>query len=1069
MENVNRVNKQVSFVNSFGGYNHQRVIGDNEFYDELNMSCVEAPILRTREKRYRSYLCDIPAGSAPTEEPFSARIENDIEYVNGVGLCGEFKYDLSILDRYNYVKIPMNQNDKMRVLFSDGTYVDRTSTSAGDVSVSVVTKHGKKINSVYKLCNHNVLLSQKTYDVFNYFISKPGSGGDPDDPTEGIDPVDPIFPNDPDSDGDGDPNWTPPIKPDPDGPTEDIDPVIPSGPGDNNDPDNPPIDDDGIEMADAFSFQPYEVVPDDYEESYGGVGDELNVTYRYVSFYVEENQNIKTNIDCTIEYEDGTSVNHKAGEYVGYSETKKAYSVKAVMPGGVKPPDLLVDITRAFMTYTTLTITVVDWENNKTAVNLCNNEEIGYVLNNKLHYKNVVVDNMGYASDNKLVSMGSKIVSFPRKRFYDTETNYVSNIECVYNEPATGYRIDGQFDKIFVNGSKEFYENGKITVNHVTSKGFMNDHIVVRPDRAISKGKTFDVNVLLCSDSEIKIKNLDNIDCTNFKDSAGNKTVKIKKVNISNIYSLSSALGYTYNNVAYGAESKQSTILEATITLKASSKIGKNKAIKFNAPTLDIVDTNLGDESKEPYLTISMCDADQKDIPISFEQNKEPAKADVQKLLDNGQSEIYWIDTSQSPSIIKEWSDSYSAWFQKLSAFYIFRLFNMPAIPLAKTDSDWHENVTENNGFKKYDCVEIRCGIEDIDAEGYEIYDVGEDYIMLNIVFPQAIYNQGVEYLNVYRACPDIDFCCERDNRIWGCSRENNEIYACAQGDPTNWNQYRDLTTDSYALKVGSEGPFTACYNYMGYVLFFKENYIHKIYGTKPSNFYLQTMRCEGVEDGAWDTLAMIKDTLYYKSKHGVYAYGGTVPAFISQNFGTERYHGGHAATFKDRYYIFFENTCFVYDSRDGIWHKEDAATISSNMISHFLNLYYVSSENGKYYLYSSEQDGKYSEEPDFDWFFVSGDMQLDSPYHKYVGKILIRCIINENTKMKIEISYDDKAFNVVKEVSGPFGLGTIILPIIPQRCDHMRIRISGNGQAKIYSICKEIEEGGEINGNSRS
>jgi hypothetical protein len=33
-------------------------------------------------------------------------------------------------------------------------------------------------------------------------------------------------------------------------------------------------------------------------------------------------------------------------------------------------------------------------------------------------------------------------------------------------------------------------------------------------------------------------------------------------------------------------------------------------------------------------------------------------------------------------------------------------------------------------------------------------------------------------------------------------------------------------------------------------------------------------------------------------------------------------------------------------------------------------------------------------------------------------------------------------------------------IPVRPKRCDHMRIKISGTGDAKIYSICKTIEGG---------
>ena len=53
---------------------------------------------------------------------------------------------------------------------------------------------------------------------------------------------------------------------------------------------------------------------------------------------------------------------------------------------------------------------------------------------------------------------------------------------------------------------------------------------------------------------------------------------------------------------------------------------------------------------------------------------------------------------------------------------------------------------------------------------------------------------------------PDLDFICESENRLWGCSNETRTIYASALGDPTNFFSYQGLSTDSYAVAVGSEG-----------------------------------------------------------------------------------------------------------------------------------------------------------------------------------------------------------------------------------------------------------------------
>jgi hypothetical protein len=41
--------------------------------------------------------------------------------------------------------------------------------------------------------------------------------------------------------------------------------------------------------------------------------------------------------------------------------------------------------------------------------------------------------------------------------------------------------------------------------------------------------------------------------------------------------------------------------------------------------------------------------------------------------------------------------------------------------------------------------------------------------------------------------------------------------------------------------------------------------------------------------------------------------------------------------------------------------------------------------------------------------------------------------------------------------------LRTFAIPIRPKRCDHMRLKVVGLGEAKIYSICKTVEQGSDV------
>jgi hypothetical protein len=40
--------------------------------------------------------------------------------------------------------------------------------------------------------------------------------------------------------------------------------------------------------------------------------------------------------------------------------------------------------------------------------------------------------------------------------------------------------------------------------------------------------------------------------------------------------------------------------------------------------------------------------------------------------------------------------------------------------------------------------------------------------------------------------------------------------------------------------------------------------------------------------------------------------------------------------------------------------------------------------------------------------------------------------------------------------------LQSFAVPVRPKRCDHLRLKIVGEGEAKIFSICKTVEQGSD-------
>ena len=164
------------------------------------------------------------------------------------------------------------------------------------------------------------------------------------------------------------------------------------------------------------------------------------------------------------------------------------------------------------------------------------------------------------------------------------------------------------------------------------------------------------------------------------------------------------------------------------------------------------------------------------------------------------------------------------------------------------------------------------------------------------LTFYDNTFTAGAEAaaVTVKREVPDLDFICESNYRLWGT--HGNTIYASKFSDPLNFNVFDGLSSDSYYIDVGSDGEFTGCIPYSSHICFFKENTLHKLYGSKPSNFQVVTANVYGVQAGCERSMCIVNEQLLYKGVGGVYAYTGGVPELVSDKFGTVRFSEACAA-----------------------------------------------------------------------------------------------------------------------------------------------------------------------------
>ena len=330
------------------------------------------------------------------------------------------------------------------------------------------------------------------------------------------------------------------------------------------------------------------------------------------------------------------------------------------------------------------------------------------------------------------------------------------------------------------------------------------------------------------------------------------------------------------------------------------------------------------------------------------------------------------------------------------------------------------------------------------------------------------------ETLQLSRTVPELDYICENENRLWGC--KGDTIYASKLGDIFNWNVFDGVATDSYAVDVASTGDFTACCSYLGYPCFFKEEHIYKVYGDKPSNFQVMGSASLGVEKGSDESLAIAGETLFYLSRTGIAAWSGGIPQSVSAAFGTQRFRNGVAGSDGTKYFVSLQDAqgayqLFAFDTRTNLWHREDNTQAVGWGWNEEL---YCLDATGKLWMNGNARSVPQgavqealvawkAEWADFYEYTTYSSSSTATPEKKGIGKLLLRLELDEDASVQIDMQFDsDGVWRTVKTLQTEVKR-SYYLPIIPRRCDHFRIRMTGNGGCRLYSLVREVYNGSEL------
>lgn len=315
-----------------------------------------------------------------------------------------------------------------------------------------------------------------------------------------------------------------------------------------------------------------------------------------------------------------------------------------------------------------------------------------------------------------------------------------------------------------------------------------------------------------------------------------------------------------------------------------------------------------------------------------------------------------------------------------------------------------------------------------------------------------------IKSITLSRRLPDLDDMCSLNNRIWGV--KGNTISCCKLGDATQWydfsaDSYGTLPSSCFSADVDTGGKFTAVTSFGGGIIAFKEECIHKIYGNAPDNYTLSTLECNGVKDGARDTLCRVGGALYYMGRGGVYMYDGTRPRLISQKTDLDIADAKWAGTDGKKYYLLAGalsgRRIYVYDPERKSWHMEDMPENADRFVCY----------DGRLYLLCGSVlkciSGDKTAQESVTWSFTL-HFDEDSYATKNYDKLFIKYKLGEDAAFTVETVCDGDRQNcgIYSDASGgDVEYATAVLPI--RRCIEFELLFSGAGEFSLIDVTREF------------
>ena len=450
----------------------------------------------------------------------------------------------------------------------------------------------------------------------------------------------------------------------------------------------------------------------------------------------------------------------------------------------------------------------------------------------------------------------------------------------------------------------------------------------------------------------------------------------------------------------------------------------------------------------------------------------------------------YWLDIGSTPRVLRRWSDAEQLW-KPVQTTYV-RLYTAGiGANFSVGDTVWLNQLDIST-----DDTELLAQAAALRERPLTIRARGNDFIVLDgqideVCTVAAYANRIIEDIlrltdaytlaqlrlmtedeldaiaetlpgrQVYRfgveqRIPALDHVVECGNRLWGCRYDGqvNEIYASCLGDFANWWRFEGLASDAYRVSRGADGPFTAAAVLGGTVLFFRQQWVEKIFPAADGAHQVVTTALDGVAPGCTQSLQAVDGVLYYLSAAGIMAYDGSLPVCVSRELKPGRCTAAAAGRAGSRYYLSCRTDqgdhLLVYDTVRSFWHREDDCFWRCACAG--VDELYFADESGDLFTVGGTVG---QPEPVTHWMAETGLLGLESPDHLHAGRLDLRLQLPRGGLLRVWARYDDEPdWTQCACVTGT-DRPIMTLPIRLRRCAQLRLRLEGDGPATLFSLTR--------------